>query len=159
MEDVIMARKAAAPVIRDLSRKEMEALLTRNRVGRIAFSFHDTVDIRPIHFVHVDGWLFGRTSPGDKLITLRHNRWVAFEVDEISGPFDWESTIVHGTFYRLEAEGSEHDRRLYDRAVQSIRSFAPVALTDEDPVPFRTELFGISVDSMSGRSCSTKTRT
>jgi nitroimidazol reductase NimA-like FMN-containing flavoprotein (pyridoxamine 5'-phosphate oxidase superfamily) len=69
------------PTIRELTDEEMHALLARNHVGRVAFSFHDRVDIRPIHYIFSDNWLFGRTEPSDKLVTLRHNQWVAFEVD------------------------------------------------------------------------------
>ena len=137
----------------------MDALIGRTHVGRIAFSFHDSVDIRPIHFVAARGWLFGRTSPGDKLVTLRHNQWVAFEVDEITGPFDWESVVIRGTFYRLDPDGSEIDRNLYRRALRHIRQLAPRTFTRNDPVPFRTELFGITLDSMTGRASSTKPRT
>src|SRR5215213_4831308 len=115
----------AEPVFRDLSRQENEALLTRNQVGRIAFAFHDSVDIRPIHYVFDEKWIFGRTSPGDKLVTLRHNQWIAFEVDEVRGPLDWQSAVVRGTFYPLAPEGTVHDVRLYDAAVKAIRKFAP----------------------------------
>ena len=140
------------PEFRDMPAKETEALLRRNHVGRIGYSFRDSVDIRPIHYVWRKGWLFGRTSPGDKLITLRHNQWVAFEVDEISGPFDWASVIVRGTFYRLEPEGSVYDARLYKRALRAIREQAPHALRTNDPVAFRSELFGITIDSATGRA-------
>lgn len=146
--------RVSAPVFRDLTRKETEKLLERNHIGRIGFSFHDAVDIRPIGYVYSKGWIFGRTSEGDKLVTLRHNQWVAFEVDEVEGPLDWKSVIAHGTFYRLEPEGNEFDVRLYQKGLGTLRSVAPVVLTSSDPVPFRTEIFGISVDSMSGRSCS-----
>jgi nitroimidazol reductase NimA-like FMN-containing flavoprotein (pyridoxamine 5'-phosphate oxidase superfamily) len=45
---------------------EIRELLTRNHVGRLAFSFHDRVDIRPIHYIYHDNWLYGRTSQSDK---------------------------------------------------------------------------------------------
>lgn len=151
-----MATEQVEPVFRDMSKKESEALLERNNVGRVAFSFHDSVDIRPIHYVYSKGWLFGRTSAGDKLITLRHNQWVAFEVDEIEGPLDWQSVVVRGSFYRIRREGNVHDVRLYDRALAAVRSLSPDALTDRDPLAFRTEVFGISIESMSGRTCSTR---
>lgn len=146
------------PAFRELTRKEMDALVNRNHVGRIAFSFHDSVDIRPIHYAAAGGWLFGRTSPGDKLVTLRHNQWVAFEVDEISGAFDWESVVIRGTFYRIRPEGSDVDMKLYRRALRYVRKLAPQALTRSDPVPFRTELFGIAIDTMTGRASSTRSR-
>ena len=153
------AVSSTLPAFRDLTRKEMEAVIARNNVGRIAFSFHDSVDIRPIHYVATRGWLFGRTSPGDKLVTLRHNQWIAFEVDEITGPFDWESVVIRGTFYRLDPDGSEIDKKLYSRALRHIRKVVPGTFTKADPVPFRTELFGITLDSMTGRASSTKSGT
>lgn len=143
------------PEFSDLSKREIEQVLRRNNVGRIAFSFRDSVDIRPIHYVWRKGWLFGRTSDGDKLVTLRHNQWVAFEVDEISGPLDWKSVVVRGTFYRLSPEGNVHDVRLYRRALRAIREVAPDTFTSNDPVPFRSAIFGITIDSATGRASST----
>jgi nitroimidazol reductase NimA-like FMN-containing flavoprotein (pyridoxamine 5'-phosphate oxidase superfamily) len=151
-----MPGKPARPSTRDLSEDEIEALLKRNHVGRIAFSFHDQPDVRPVHYVFENGWLFGRTSLGNKLETLRHNQWVAFEVDEVEGPFDWQSAIVRGGFYRFDRDGNEYDVRLYARGLELIRKIVPETLTDQDPTPFRTELFGIKMDSATGRSCSTK---
>lgn len=145
---------APSTTFRDLSEIEMRRLLEDHQVGRLAFSFHDRVDIRPLNYKYADGWLFGRTSPGDKLLTIEHNQWVAFAVDRLSGPFDWESVVVHGTFHRLDPEGSVHDRRLYQRGVEAVRAVFNPAFGPLDPVPFRTEVFGISINSMTGRACS-----
>jgi nitroimidazol reductase NimA-like FMN-containing flavoprotein (pyridoxamine 5'-phosphate oxidase superfamily) len=142
------------PTFRDLLRDESLAVLTRNHVGRLAFSFHDSVDIRPIHYVYENGWIFGRTSPGEKLVTLRHNQWVAFEVDEIEGPFDWVSVIVRGSFFPTDPDGSEQQQKFHDRAVAAIRKLNPAVFTDEDPTQFRTQVFAIHVDSLTGKSCS-----
>ena len=141
--------------IRELSKKEVLDLLRRNSVGRLAFIHRRSVEIRPVHYALATGWLFGRTSPGEKLDILERYRWIAFEVDEIDGPLDWRSVIVRGTFYQLAPEGSVHDRRLYNRALRAIRKRAPATLTGDDPVPFRSKLFGISIDSATGRSAST----
>lgn len=141
--------------LRDLTKDEADELLDRNHVGRIAFSFKDRVDIRPIHYVRSTAWLFGRTSPGEKLTTLQHHQWVAFEVDEISGAFDWQSVLARGTFYLLKHEGTAHDISLYERAVDAVRSLYPDALTYDDQLAFRTEVFGIHIESITGKSCST----
>lgn len=151
-------RPVKPPVFRDLTKEECESVLAMNHVGRMAYSFRDVVDIRPIHYVFDDTWLFGRTSPGDKLITLQHHQWVAFEVDEISGPFDWKSVVARGTFYKLEPGGAPHDARLYERALEAVQKLAPDVFTPADPVPFRTKLFGISLDTVTGRSSSTKSK-
>lgn len=141
--------------IRELTDDEGRELLARNHVGRIAFSFHDRVDIRPIHYVYADNWLFGRTSPSDKLVTLKHNQWVAFEVDEVHGPFEWNSVVAHGSFYRLSGDLSPEHEELRKEALRLIRSFSPATLRQTDPVPERTELFGIAIDRLTGRAAST----
>jgi nitroimidazol reductase NimA-like FMN-containing flavoprotein (pyridoxamine 5'-phosphate oxidase superfamily) len=138
--------------IRELTDSEIEALLERNHVGRIALSYQDRVDIRPIHYVYADKWLYGRTSTGEKLATLRHNQWVAFEVDEVRGQFDWQSVVAYGSFYRLSDESLPQSRELRDEALKQIRSFAPDTLRETDPVPFRTELFAIAIDRLTGRA-------
>lgn len=66
------------PIIRALKGDEAQALLLQNSVGRIAYSFHDRVDIEPVHYAYDAPWIFGRTSNGAKLLTLSHNQWCAF---------------------------------------------------------------------------------
>lgn len=141
--------------IRELENDEIHALLSRNYVGRIAFSLYDRVDIRPIHYVYADNWLYGRTSPSDKLVTLRHNQWVAFEVDEVKGPFDWKSVVAHGSFYHLTDESAPQLLEQRDEALKLLRAFIPETLRETDPVPFRTELFAIAIDRLTGRAAST----
>ena len=55
-----------APTIREMTRPEIDALLARNHVGRMAFASGNRIDIEPIHYVYANGWLYGRTSPGRK---------------------------------------------------------------------------------------------
>ena len=62
-----VARKsnpAIGPTFRTLDRTECERVLSRNHVARVAFSFHDKVDIEPVHYVYDRGDMFGRTSLG-----------------------------------------------------------------------------------------------
>ena len=125
------------PTFRDMDAKAVNALLTRNHVGRIAYSFHDRVDIEPIGYVFADGAIYMRTSPGSKLATLAHVPWVAFEVDEVDGPFEWRSVVAHGTVYVLEDAGSTEARASYHHAVDRLRELAPHALSVDDPTPAR----------------------
>ncbi|HEX6965247.1 MAG TPA: pyridoxamine 5'-phosphate oxidase family protein [Gemmatimonadaceae bacterium] len=136
----------ARPHFRALDESEIWAILARNHVGRIAYTFHDRVDIVPVHYLYSDGWIYGRTSPGEKIVTLAHHRWVAFEVDEVEGPYDWRSVIVRGGLYLLLPDDPH-----WEHALQLIRRAAPDALTEHDPTPFRTVLFRIAVQESSGR--------
>lgn len=135
----------------ELTHEEIEAVLKRNKVGRLAFAFHDRVDIQPIHYVYERGWLFGRTSDGDKLATLRHNQWIAFEVDEVGGVFDWRSVVVHGSFWLAREHGTPHSEEVFQRAVALLGTIVPGTLTDNDPVAFRQVVFRIAVTDMRGR--------
>jgi hypothetical protein len=139
------------PVIRSLKGDETQALLARNNVGRLAFAFHDRVDIEPIHFVYEAPWIFGRTSAGAKLLTLAHNQWCAFETDEVRGPFDWESVVVKGPFSPQNSPMASWD---YGRALAALRRLFPFTLTTDDPTPHRDIVFGVHASEISGR-CST----
>lgn len=141
---------AHAPSIRTLSRAEIDDVLLRNHVGRIAYAFHDRVDIEPIHYVYENGRVYGRTSTGAKLATLRHNPWVAFEVDEVDGLFDWVSVVLHGTFYRLEPD-LPHEHDLREHVLTRLRELVPRALSPGDPTPWRDVLFRIVVNEAAGR--------
>ena len=143
-----------APRFRELTRDECNALLARNHVGRIAFSYHDHVDIEPINFVYEDEWIYGRTSDGTKLRTLAHNRWLAFEADEVSALFDWQSVVVKGALYILEAGGPRSDA--YDHAIAVMRRVHAEILTSHDQAPERTVIFRIHADQVTGRSASTR---
>jgi uncharacterized protein len=140
------------PTFTTLTDNQCRTLLERHHAGRLAFSFHDRVDIEPISYVLADECLYGRTAPGTKLVKLAHHPWVAFEVDEISGPFDWRSVVVHGTAYFFAPGGTDPH---FETAVKILRTIDPRALTHEDLVPERTMLFRIHIDSLIGRAAST----
>ncbi len=146
----------AEPRFADLTENEIRAILARNRIGRLAFSYRDQVEIHPLHYVYDGDWLFGRTSAGEKLASLRRNWWVAFNVDEVSGPFDWHSVMVRGGFYLLSESDAADEQALRERALARIREAAPEALTAGDPVPFRSVLFGIAIQELTGRSATTQ---
>lgn len=135
--------------VRALERGEIDLVLRRNRVGRMAYSFRDRVDIAPIHYVYADGWLYGRTAPGTKLLTLAHNPWVAFEVDEHDSLLSWRSVVAKGRVYVLDEDASPE---LHERALARLRALIPEALTADDPTPGRTTLFRISLDEVEGRA-------
>ena len=147
---------SARPRFSQLTRDESERLLERNHVGRMAFSFRDHVDIEPIHYVYFEGWIYGRTSPGEKMTMIAHHPYVAFEVDEVEGIFDWRSVVVQGTVYPLDPRGSPNEQLVYPLGLELLRTLVPETLDEGDPTPFRTLLFRIHVREVTGRSSTTK---
>jgi nitroimidazol reductase NimA-like FMN-containing flavoprotein (pyridoxamine 5'-phosphate oxidase superfamily) len=141
----------SAPVFRDLDFSEIEVMLKEQSYGRLAFSFRDRVDIEPIHYVYENGWLICRTSPGTKLTQLAHHPWVAFEIDEVRGLFEWRSVVVKGTVYFAEPGSPQHDE-VWRASLEALRRLVPGALTQDDPTPGRNVIFRIHIDEMHGRA-------
>ena len=152
----VRPRADIAPVFRALAPEECTALLARNLVGRLAFCFQDRVDIEPIHYVYEENRIFARTSEGAKIATLRHSPWVAFEVDEMEGIFDWRSVVVHGTIYVLPADGSRTEVDARQHATTLLRQLVPATGTPADPVAFRDVVFEVVIDSVTGREATTR---
>lgn len=144
-----------SPSIRELPADVARALLARHHVGRLAFTFNDRVDIQPIHFVVAHGRIFFRTSEGSKLTSLRHHPWVALEVDEVDGLFDWRSAVAYGTVYELQREGDETNRIAFRVALTALRTLTP-ALRDYDPAPHRDVILELAIDRVTGRESTTR---
>lgn len=140
------------PLFRKLARDEIEQVLARNNVGRLAFSLHDRVDIEPINYVFDGGWIYGRTSPGAKLSTIAHHPWVAFEVDEVEGLFNWVSVVVKGAFYLVDPDTAQRQDPAFAHGVDLLRELIPETLTANDPTPFRHSVFRIHLDEVNGRA-------
>ncbi|HEY0969372.1 MAG TPA: pyridoxamine 5'-phosphate oxidase family protein [Gemmatimonadales bacterium] len=152
-----------ATTFRALTQHECVLLLRRSDVGRLAFVADGRPEIVPLNYVHEAGRIYGRTSASAKLAALAEGAWVAFEVDEIRGRYDWWSVVIHGTFHRIGvdcilegvADGDGSDAASIARAIGLLRAMDPVVFTTEDPTPHRTLLFRIVVGTMSGRMAST----
>src|SRR3954466_9009485 len=87
---------------RALEFRDAEQLLATHHTGRMAFAFHNRVVMTLVNYVYSGGWIYARLEHGPALSTLEHHQWVAFEVDEIIGVYDWRTVIVHGSVQFLK---------------------------------------------------------
>ena len=136
-----------APEFFILTREECGEILARNHVGRLAFRDGKQLYIQPLGYVASDSVLFLRSAPGSKMDALERDPFVAFEVDEIQGPFDWRSVVVQGTIYVVERDGSAAEQR----AVDAIKSVMPQAFSEKDPAPDRQIIYGLHMHDVAGR--------
>lgn len=148
------AVNAVHPVFRSLTEEQCWALLRQGNVGRLCFMNRGRVDVEPVHYVLANRRIIVRSAAGMKLEALAHNPFVAFEVDEITGTFDWRSVIARGTVYMADAHGSPLERRAYGRGVRALRRLVPQTLLRGDPTPLRTTVYAINVDIITGREAS-----
>jgi nitroimidazol reductase NimA-like FMN-containing flavoprotein (pyridoxamine 5'-phosphate oxidase superfamily) len=146
------------PVFSILSEPECKALLSRNHIGRLAFTNANRIDIEPVSYVADGAWLFMRSAAGAKLESLAHSPYVAFEVDEVKSPLDWQSVVVRGTIYWMSDAARHIDDFMLDRAINALRSIQPHAFSDDDPTPFRRTIYGLHIDLMSGRKSEVATQ-
>ncbi len=140
------------PTFRELSKDECVDVLQRNHYGRVAFTQDDRVDVEPIHYVLESEWLYLRTSAGTKVATLRHQPWVAFEVDEVRAAFDWTSVVVKGTVYFISGVPGADDPDQFEKAVEVLRRLSPETMTAHDPTPARNVILRISLNEVHGRA-------
>jgi nitroimidazol reductase NimA-like FMN-containing flavoprotein (pyridoxamine 5'-phosphate oxidase superfamily) len=147
-----------APEFLVLTPLDCAEVLTRNHVGRLAYRIGETVDIQPVGYVANGSWIFLRSGHGAKLEALAHNPYVAFEVDEVEGPFDWRSVVAHGTIYLLPPDGAPIEQREFQRALKALRGIMPETLTTRDPVPERQTVYGLHIDRMDGRMAQSQAR-
>lgn len=101
----IGSRQPGVSVLTALTAQECTALLAENRVGRIAFADRAHVDIVPICYVFVDGWLYARADAPMR-VAIRRNRWVAVEVAEVTDIRNWKSVVVRGACHPARGTGS-----------------------------------------------------
>jgi uncharacterized protein len=139
------------PRIRELSERQMQCVLARNHVGRVAFQSDGRVELYPVHYVYADQVLYGRTSFGTKYLSWLVRPDVVFEMDEAQGLFDWRSVIVRGSLSILRPRGPRAQPFAYWNAVAAIRSLLPTAFTEHDPTPQRFVVFRIQPKEITGR--------
>jgi nitroimidazol reductase NimA-like FMN-containing flavoprotein (pyridoxamine 5'-phosphate oxidase superfamily) len=147
---------SSRPKFRALKKAEIESVLARNNVARLAYLLDGRVDIEPIHYVFADRTIYGRTAPGTKLSALAHDYWVAVEVDEVDALFDWRSVVAHGGFHRIPPDQPGTQKVLWEHAVEVLRQLIPKALTADDPTPHRTVIFRIPIQKAAGRAAYTR---
>lgn len=137
---------------RALSADECQALLASHHVGRLAYAYKQRVDIEPLHYVLDGEWLYLRTSHGTKVSMLEHQPWVALEVDEIHGMFEWKSVVVHGSVQVLDPASGDDTLSRWQYAVDTFRRLVPEAFSAADPTPGRDVMLRVHMSHVEGRA-------
>lgn len=142
-----------------LGPQQIEQVLLRQLVGRIACCNDGVPYILPISYVYDGKDLFFHTHEGKKIEMMRKNPNVCFQVDHMHSMADWESVIAWGRYEEI-SEKTDRERvlkLLVSRTLPIISSatthlgkswpFIPEPLSDNIP----GIVFAIRVNEKTGR--------
>jgi uncharacterized protein len=136
---------------RHLDQPAIEALFAKHHVGSMAIAFHDRVTLALANYVYADHHIYGRLEEGPDFTTLRHHHWVAFQVSEIDGLYDWRTGTANGPVQLLTDGPSVGEAVEFRQALDLIRGVVPGVFTPRDPMPQRVHVFRMYVNAFTGR--------
>lgn len=91
-----------------LSESEIEAVLSRELVGRVGCHADGRTYVVPTTYAYADGAVYGHSADGLKLSMMRSNPHVCFEVDHMDDLSNWQSVIAWGRFEELKGSDADH---------------------------------------------------
>jgi len=136
------------PLFRAMKTAESAEVLARNSVGRIAFAAEGRVEMLPVHYNYVNGWIYGRTAAP---ACLPAGVPVAFQIEERTPSREWRSVVVQGRLDLVESDGAAPTASFALRAGALIRRMVGHVPTDPPPVAFRDQLFAVHAVEVCGR--------
>src|SRR5687767_14894859 len=90
-----------------LTKDQIENILTSQSFGRIACTDGDQPYIVPVNYAYDGEYIYAQTNAGKKLEIMRNNPNVCFETDLITNYRSWQSVIVEGAFEELDDEDAD----------------------------------------------------
>jgi len=96
--------------IQEMTEAECLKTLTRTRFGRLACAHENQPYVVPIHFVYENSYLYGFTTPGQKVEWMRSNPLVCVELDENVDEIQWMSIVIFGSFEELPETQQDKER-------------------------------------------------
>lgn len=143
-------------IIRELSLTQCTALISENRVARLACSSANQPYLVPIFYAYHDRCTYSFTMPGRKLNMMRSNPQVALLIEEKGDTRAWKSVVAEGQFEELpDRIGFKRERdRAWSLLSQHANWWEPGALKPVLPPLAENSphvFFRIHVEQMSGR--------
>ena len=87
-----------------LSREQAEAFIMENIFGHIGCNDGYNTYIFPTNYVYDGKYIYGHSYAGSKIIIMRNNNRVCFQVEEINDPVNWKSVMVQGLYEEIDDE-------------------------------------------------------
>lgn len=88
-------------IIKEMDKQQVQALLSSNRLGRLACVNDGRPYVVPITFTFSGNFLYSFSMPGQKVEWMRLNPKVCVQVDEFGQGREWKSALVNGVYEEL----------------------------------------------------------
>jgi nitroimidazol reductase NimA-like FMN-containing flavoprotein (pyridoxamine 5'-phosphate oxidase superfamily) len=134
---------------RTLSRRECERTLARTCFGHLAFNRPEQMDMVPIRFAYVDGWVYFRAGSVLRAILAR-NPWMVLGVTELRDTAHFDSVIVRGGCYETEHTGSTETDAEAMRGILKLRDRTSVNRVRDEEEARTSTVYRLHVDDMQG---------
>lgn len=95
-------------MIGHLSDSQIDQVLQRQFVGRIACALENVPYIIPVSYAYDGKCIYCHSQQGKKIEWMRKNPQVCFEVEEMDNLANWRSVVIEGTFEELNAAGEKN---------------------------------------------------
>ncbi len=143
-------------IIRDIPQAQCTALVSANRLARLACAHANRPYLVPIFYAYSESCAYAFTMPGRKLETMRMNPNVALLVEEKGDGRNWRSVVAEGRFEELPDRIGSKRQRDYAWSLLSQHTswWEPGSLKPVTP-PLSDHaghvFFRIRIEDMSGR--------
>lgn len=105
-----------------LSEQEINNLLYKQNVGRIACYADGKLYIVPVTYIYDDNFIIGHTNEGTKVSMMRKNPEVCFEIDRMDNIFNWQSVIIWGLYEELKGDEAANAFQMLYRRLEPLMS-------------------------------------
>lgn len=130
-------------MVGQLSPEEIEALLRRQRVGRIGYCIDDRPHIVPVNYAYDGAAVYVASGPGQKIDAMRARPRICFEVEDIHESAMWRSVLADGLYEEVTCECERRAALSLIKPIWAGQSPGDAAVSD-DVVVFRIRLLEIS---------------
>jgi uncharacterized protein len=95
-----------------LTPKQIDVVLERQTIGRIGVSAGGRTYVVPVTYVYDGDSVYGHSVLGQKIVMMRRNPEVCFEVEDIKDMANWRTVIASGRYEELAGDVAAAAARL-----------------------------------------------
>lgn len=143
-----------------LTKEQSETVLLENVFGRIGCNDGYNTYIYPTNYVYDGKYIFCHSLAGSKILVMRGNKRVCFQVDSVKDFTNWKSVMVLGNFAELtDARDRYYAMKAFVSKKLNLKISESVALSavagqsvlQKFPGKIKPVIYHISVDEITGR--------